>query len=101
MLMAGQPTPSSHADSISQGRAIVPTDLAPKVPGLAIAVSVGGSPVWSEAFGFADLEGKVPVPPGTGEKYAYSSYNWNVIGAIIEAPSLRWPAIAARSLMNS
>lgn len=34
-------------------------------PGMAIAVSVDGETVWSEGFGFADLEHRVPVTPDT------------------------------------
>ncbi|MEP5104049.1 MAG: serine hydrolase domain-containing protein, partial [Ekhidna sp.] len=35
-----------------------------RVPGLDIAVSIDGSVVWSEGFGYADLEHQVPVMPG-------------------------------------
>lgn len=35
------------------------------LPGLAIAVSVGDQIIWSEGFGYADLEQRVPVWPTT------------------------------------
>jgi serine beta-lactamase-like protein LACTB len=34
-------------------------------PGLSVAVAVGGEIVWSEGFGFADMERGVPVTPAT------------------------------------
>jgi CubicO group peptidase (beta-lactamase class C family) len=36
-----------------------------KIPGMAIAVSVGGEMVWSEGFGYMDLENQIPVDPAT------------------------------------
>lgn len=41
-----------------RARAIACEQLAPTIPGFAIAVAVDGKLVWSEAFGYADLEGK-------------------------------------------
>jgi len=35
------------------------------LPGMALAVSVDGETVWSEGFGYADLEGRVHVTPET------------------------------------
>jgi len=35
------------------------------IPGVSVAVGVGGRVVWSEGFGFADLEHRVPVTPAT------------------------------------
>jgi serine beta-lactamase-like protein LACTB len=35
------------------------------LPGLSIAVGVGGELVWAEGFGFADLENRAPVTPGS------------------------------------
>ena len=35
-----------------------------QVPGMAAAVSVDGKLVWSEGFGFSDLENQVAVDPG-------------------------------------
>jgi len=35
-----------------------------KIPGIDVAVSINGEIVWSEGFGFADLEHSVPVRPG-------------------------------------
>lgn len=35
-----------------------------KIPGIDVAVSINGEVVWSEGFGFADLEHQKPVIPG-------------------------------------
>jgi CubicO group peptidase (beta-lactamase class C family) len=41
-----------------RARAIACEKLAPNIPGFALAVAVDGKLVWSEAFGYADLEAK-------------------------------------------
>lgn len=48
-----------------RARAIACEKLAPNIPGFAIAVAVDGRLVWSEAFGYADLEAKRPTTPAT------------------------------------
>ncbi len=59
------PARSALSDAISQARAIIETEIAPKVPGLSVAVSVGGAMVWSQQFGYTDLSAKTPVTPTT------------------------------------
>jgi len=46
-------------------RAIACEKLAPQIPGFALAVAVDGRIVWSEAFGYADLEAKRRTTPAT------------------------------------
>ncbi len=59
------PSPA-WAGAVERGRQIVRTGLTEQnLPGLSVAVGVGGEIVWVEGFGWADLEGKVPVTPGT------------------------------------
>jgi serine beta-lactamase-like protein LACTB, mitochondrial len=54
------------ADSVKQGRQIVRADLAKQnLPGMSVAVGVGGDIVWAEGFGWADLETRVSVTPDT------------------------------------
>ena len=53
------------AEAIAQSRALIQNDIAPKVPGLAVAVAIKGSLVWSEGFGYADLAAKTPVTTTT------------------------------------
>ena len=51
---------------MEQGRQIVRAGLTEQnLPGLSVAVGVGGEIVWAEGFGWADLEKRVPVAPET------------------------------------
>jgi serine beta-lactamase-like protein LACTB, mitochondrial len=52
-------------DAITQARAIIQTDVASKVPGLAVAVMMDGALAWSEQFGHADLTTKTPITATT------------------------------------
>ena len=45
-------------------------------PGLVVAVSVNGDLVWSEGFGYADVENRVKCKPETGEK---SSLTFSIV----------------------
>ncbi|MCP5113774.1 MAG: beta-lactamase family protein, partial [bacterium] len=62
---ATAPTPIRHAEAIPQARKIVMDYLAAGAPGVAVAVGVDGTIVWSEGFGLADIEQRVPVTPAT------------------------------------
>jgi CubicO group peptidase (beta-lactamase class C family) len=54
------------ADAVERGRQIMRAGLAGQnLPGLSVAVGAGGSIVWAEGFGWADLENQVPVAPDT------------------------------------
>ena len=62
------PCPSAVATAEARYRAIIATaerlvcdSLAARIPGLQVAVAVDGKLVWSEAFGYADVEHHVPV----------------------------------------
>ena len=56
------PAPLHYAEVVDEARALVQADIAERgYPGIAIAVSVGGETVWSEGFGYADLEHRVPM----------------------------------------
>ena len=58
------PAPLRFPDAIHEARALVTADLAEKgYPGIALAVSVDGQTVWSEGFGYADLEHRLPMTP--------------------------------------
>ena len=43
------------------------------LPGLSVAVGVGGHLVWAEGFGWADLEKRVPVAPTTRFRVGHAS----------------------------
>src|SRR5262245_54068090 len=52
------------AGAVEQGRQIIRAGLtAQNLPGLSVAVGVGGDIVWAEGVGWADLEKRVPVAP--------------------------------------
>ena len=56
------PAPLHYAEVVDEARALVQADIAERgYPGIAIAVSVDGATVWSEGFGYADLEHRVPM----------------------------------------
>lgn len=53
-------------DAVGRGRRIMHDALVDhNLPGLSVAVGVGGDIVWAEGFGWADLEKRVPVAPET------------------------------------
>ena len=55
----------AYAAASRNARATAQALLARGIPGLAVAVAVDGKIVWSEGFGYADLEARVPVKPST------------------------------------
>jgi CubicO group peptidase (beta-lactamase class C family) len=60
-----QPTPQ-RAKSVDRARALVRATLAQQnIPGLSVAVGIGRDLVWSEGFGWSDLESHTPVTPNT------------------------------------
>jgi serine beta-lactamase-like protein LACTB len=51
---------------VGQGRQLLRSALAEQnLPGASVAVGVSGEIVWAEGFGWADLETRTPVDPGT------------------------------------
>lgn len=50
-------------------------------PGLAISVSVNGSTVWSEGFGYSDVENDVPCTPNTVMRIASISKPLTAVAA--------------------
>jgi serine beta-lactamase-like protein LACTB, mitochondrial len=52
------------ADAVQQARQIARTGLVEQnLPGLSVAVGVGGDVVWAEGFGWANIENRVTVTP--------------------------------------
>jgi len=64
-LAQGLSPPKTLPEAVERARALIKEKFAPKVPGLSVAVAVEGKIVWSEGFGFADLEKKTAVTPTT------------------------------------
>src|SRR5918993_4060460 len=59
-------TSNNWADAVKQGHDIARAALVEQnLPGLSVAVGVGGEMVWAEGFGFANLEQQTPVSPDT------------------------------------
>ncbi|MEW6207335.1 MAG: serine hydrolase domain-containing protein [Acidobacteriota bacterium] len=55
-------SPSRYEQAIRMGREMATRLISQTgAPGLSVAVAVDGSLVWSEGFGFADMENRVPV----------------------------------------
>jgi serine beta-lactamase-like protein LACTB len=80
------------ADAVEQGRQIVRAGLSEQnLPGLSVAVGIGGDIVWAEGFGWADLENRVPVAPdmrfriGTASKALTSA----AVGLLLEEGRLK------------
>lgn len=72
-VMAAAPLPK-WAGAADQSRQIARTRLAAKnLPGLSVAVGAGGDIVWAEGFGWADIEKRVPVAPGTRFRIGHAS----------------------------
>ncbi len=57
--------PAALERAVVSARGIVTTKIAPKVPGVSVAVGVDGAIVWSEGFGLADLAANKPVTRAT------------------------------------
>lgn len=61
-----QPPPQKWSAAVEQARQIVRTSAAEQnIPGVSVAVGIGGDMIWAEGFGWANLENKVPVAPDT------------------------------------
>lgn len=57
------PSPTWTA-AVERGRQAMRAGLTEQnLPGLSVAVGIGGQVVWAEGFGWADLEARVPVAP--------------------------------------
>lgn len=83
--------PRQWAAAVERARQIARADLSEQnLPGLSIAVGVGGDLVWAEGFGWADLDNRVPVEPhlrfriGTASKVLTSA----AVGLLLEKAQL-------------
>ena len=58
--------PAAWADAVERAKPVVRAHLSERnLPGLSVAVGVGGEIVWAEGFGWSDLEKQLPVTPDT------------------------------------
>ena len=59
-------SPQQWAGAIERARQAMRASVAEQnLPGLSVAVAIDGNIVWAEGFGWADIEKKTPVTPGT------------------------------------
>jgi serine beta-lactamase-like protein LACTB, mitochondrial len=80
------------ADAVEHGRQIVRAGLAEQnLPGLSVAVGVGGEIVWAEGFGWADLEKRVRVEPDTRFRIgtASTALTSAAVGLLLEKDRLK------------
>ena len=76
------PAPLHYAEVVEEARARVRADLAARgYPGIAIAVAVDGETVWSEGFGYANLEHRVPMQPSV--KFRVGSISKSLTAAAV------------------
>ena len=53
--------PPAYRETVTRMEALVCERLAPRIPGVQVAVAINGTPVWSEGFGYADAARRRPV----------------------------------------
>jgi len=63
-----------------------------KIPGVVVGVSVKGKEVWSEGFGFIDIENHVPATPNAHWRLASisKSLTTSLVGKLLEEGKLEW-----------
>ena len=62
--VAGSDPSRVWAEAVERGQQVMRAGLIDQnLPGLSVAVGVGGDIIWAEGFGYADLESRKPVAP--------------------------------------
>jgi serine beta-lactamase-like protein LACTB, mitochondrial len=88
-----QTAPSPRwADAMERGRRLARAGLTGQnLPGLSVAVGVGGEIVWAEGFGWADLEDQVKVEPDTRFRIGTASIALTAaaVGVLLEKDQLK------------
>jgi serine beta-lactamase-like protein LACTB, mitochondrial len=83
---------SKWAAAVDQGRRSARAGLVKQnLPGLSVAVGVGGDIVWAEGFGWADMERRVPVSPAMRFRTGHTSKALTsaAVGLLLEKGRLR------------
>ena len=57
--------PAEYRATVARMRSLVCERLAPRIPGVQVAVAINGTLVWSEGFGYADAARRRPVTRAT------------------------------------
>jgi CubicO group peptidase (beta-lactamase class C family) len=84
--------PQAWTANVDEARKIARAGLVEQnLPGLSVAVGAGGELVWAEAFGWADIEQKVPATPETRFRIGTASMVLTSAGAglMIEKDQLK------------
>jgi serine beta-lactamase-like protein LACTB len=90
-VMLSEPSPQS-SDAVDRARQIMRAGLAEQnLPGLSVAVGVGGNIVWAEGFGWADIKKRVPVTPDTRFRIGTAStvLTSAAVGVLLEKDRLK------------
>jgi serine beta-lactamase-like protein LACTB, mitochondrial len=80
------------AAAVDQGRQAARAGLVGQnLPGLSVAVGVGGEIVWAEGFGWADMEKRLPVSPAMRFRIGHTSKSLTsaAVGLLLEKGRLR------------
>jgi CubicO group peptidase (beta-lactamase class C family) len=89
LAVAGQPTTVRQA--IAQAQALIRDSMtANGIPGVSVAVAVDGRVVWTEGFGFSDVENRVPLTAQTRMRIGSVSKSVTsaAVGALIQQGKL-------------
>jgi len=84
--------PPKWAAAVEQGRQIARAGLIDQnLPGLSVAVGVGGAVVWAEGFGWADLDNQKAVEPDTRFRAGEASKTLTsaAVGLLLEQNKLK------------
>jgi CubicO group peptidase (beta-lactamase class C family) len=87
-------SPPAHAwaDAVEQGRKISRASVTDQnLPGLSVAVGIGGDIVWAEGFGWANIETGAPVKPETQFRIGTASIALTsaAVGLLLEKGQLK------------
>ncbi len=88
---AQAPIPPEYREAVAEARELVLAFMAERgAPGVAVAVAVEGDLVWSEGFGYANVEHRVPVTPLTRFRSGSTAkpFTAAAIGILVERDQL-------------
>ena len=80
------------AEAVERARKVMREGLVEQnLPGLSVAVGVGGDIVWAEGFGWADLENRMPIAPDTRFRIGTASVALTsaAVGLLLEKGQLK------------
>jgi CubicO group peptidase (beta-lactamase class C family) len=90
--VTGSDPQSTWSGAVEEGQKVARASLTEQnLPGLSVAVGIGGEIVWAEGFGWADLENKVKVTPDTSFRIGTAStvLTSAAVGLLLEKGSLK------------